>query len=111
MSNDNKPKQNKKTSIYFIIAGIILIIAIVTGIFWMNSKKDKEEKVIKIDKTIFSIIDNSKGNIIEQETVHISTISDLENHIDKRSTQETHQGAGRSMHTGRIGKQIDHQSH
>lgn len=33
MSNDNKPKQNKKTSIYFIIAGIILIIAIVAGIF------------------------------------------------------------------------------
>ena len=36
---------------------------------------------------------------------------DPHHHIDKRSTQETHQGAGRSMHTGRIGKQIDHQSH
>ncbi len=45
-------------------------------------KKDNIETVVKIDKTIFSILDNSKGNIIEQETVHISTISDLENHID-----------------------------
>ena len=39
MSNDNKPKQNKKTSIYFIIAGIILIIAIVAGIFWMKKNE------------------------------------------------------------------------
>ena len=57
MSNDNKPKQNKKTSIYFIIAGIILIIAIVAGIFWMNSKKDKEEKTISYTDLIKQIDD------------------------------------------------------
>ncbi len=45
-------------------------------------RKDNEETVVKIDKSIFSILENSKGNIIEQETVHISTISDIENHID-----------------------------
>ena len=56
MSNDNKPKQNKKTSIYFIIAGIILIIAIVAGIFWMNSKKDKEEKTdLALDSDKFAV--------------------------------------------------------
>ena len=57
MSNDNKPKQNKKTSIYFIIAGIILIISIVAGIFWMNSKKDKEEKTISYTDLIKQIDD------------------------------------------------------
>ena len=57
MRNDNKPKQNKKTSIYFIIAGIILIIAIVAGIFWMNSKKDKEEKTISYTDLIKQIDD------------------------------------------------------
>ena len=57
MSNDNKPKQNKKTSIYFVIAGIILIIAIVAGIFWMNSKKDKEEKTISYTDLIKQIDD------------------------------------------------------
>ena len=57
MSNDNKPKQNKKTSIYFIIAGIILIIAIVAGIFWMNSRKDKEEKTISYTDLIKQIDD------------------------------------------------------
>lgn len=57
MSNDNKPKQNKKSSIYFIIAGIILIIAIVAGIFLMNSKKDKEEKTISYTDLIKQIDD------------------------------------------------------
>lgn len=45
-------------------------------------KKQNDEKVIKIDKSIFAITDNTKGDRIEQETVYISTISDLENHID-----------------------------
>ena len=82
MSNDNKPKQNKKTSIYFIIAGIILIIAIVAGIFWMNSKKDKEEKTIsytdlikqiddgvieKVEMTVGSTTIKVKINDVEEE--------------------------------------------
>lgn len=46
------------------------------------AKKDNEETVVKIDKSIFTIFKNSKGNILNQETVLISTISNLENHID-----------------------------
>ena len=72
MSNDNKPKQNKKTSIYFIIAGIILIIAIVAGIFWMNSKKDKEEKTISYTDLIKQIDDGVIENV--EMTVGSTTI-------------------------------------
>lgn len=71
MSNDNKPKQNKKTSIYFIIAGIILIIAIVTGIFWMNSKKDKEEKTISYTDLIKQIDDG----VIEKVEMTVGSTS------------------------------------
>lgn len=71
MSNDNKPKQNKKTSIYFIIAGIILIIAIVAGIFWMNSKKDKEEKTISYTDLIKQI----DGGIIEKVEMTVGSTS------------------------------------
>ncbi|CDE97481.1 aTP-dependent metalloprotease FtsH [Clostridium sp. CAG:567] len=71
MSNDNKPKQNKKTSIYFIIAGIILIIAIVAGIFWMNSKKDKEEKTISYTDLIKQIDDG----VIEKVEMTVGSTS------------------------------------
>lgn len=71
MSNDNKPKQHKKTSIYFIIAGIILIIAIVTGIFWMNSKKDKEEKTISYTDLIKQIDDG----VIEKVEMTVGSTS------------------------------------
>lgn len=71
MSNDNKPKQNKKTSIYFIIAGIILIIAIVTGFFWMNSKKDKEEKTISYTDLIKQIDDG----VIEKVEMTVGSTS------------------------------------
>lgn len=71
MSNDNKPKQNKKTSIYFIIAGIILIIAIVAGIFWMNSKKDKEEKTISYTDIIKQIDDG----VIEKVEMTVGSTS------------------------------------
>ena len=71
MSNDNKPKQNKKTSIYFIIAGIILIIAIVAGIFWMNSKKDKEKKTISYTDLIKQIDDG----VIEKVEMTVGSTS------------------------------------
>ena len=71
MSNDNKPKQNKKTSIYFIIAGIILIIAIVAGIFWMNTKKDKEEKTISYTDLIKQIDDG----VIEKVEMTVGSTS------------------------------------
>ena len=72
MSNDNKPKQNKKTSIYFIIAGIILIIAIVAaGIFLMNSKKDKEEKTISYTDLIKQIDDG----VIEKVEMTVGSTS------------------------------------
>ena len=71
MSNDTKPKQNKKTSIYFIIAGIILIIAIVAGIFWMNSKKDKEEKTISYTDLIKQIDDG----VIEKVEMTVGSTS------------------------------------
>ena len=71
MSNDNKPKQNKKTSIYFIIAGIILIIAIVAGIFWMNSKKDKEEKTISYT----DLIKQNDDGVIEKVEMTVGSTS------------------------------------
>lgn len=80
MSNDNKPKQNKKTSIYFIIAGIILIIAIVAGIFWMNSKKDKEEKTISYTDLIKQIDDGVIEKVemtVESTTIKVK-IKDVE---------------------------------
>ena len=57
MNNENHPKQNKKSyKTYYIIAGIILILAIViVSIFMMNLKKEKDEKTISYTDLIKQI--------------------------------------------------------
>ena len=57
MNNENNPKQNKKSyKTYYIIAGIILILAIViVSIFMMNLKKEKDEKTISYTDLIKQI--------------------------------------------------------
>ena len=57
MDNENKQKENKKSSkIYYIIAGIILVLAIiVASIFVLNSRKENDDKTISYTDLIKQI--------------------------------------------------------
>ncbi len=55
--NNDKPKENKKSSkLYYIIVSIVLIISIViTGIVLLNSQKDKDDKTVSYTELIKQI--------------------------------------------------------
>ena len=57
MDNENKQKENKKSSkIYYIIAGIILVLAIIAAsIFVLNSRKENDDKTISYTDLIKQI--------------------------------------------------------